>query len=133
MEGNWKCAQADDCEERHTIVRLAPEEECSDQPVTEGKNTRDNDDVGSKEVSGKAELVKPSHVAGCQLPTHTACSGCVHAEQVERRKVRRDASDKESHGQSTQAERHEPHKNKPAPRQAGISATECGSRLGCLC
>ena len=101
IESDRKCAQGERSEERQRVVRLAPEEQCSDQPVPKGKNARDNDDVGSKEVYGKAEFLKPSHVAGRKLHIRIASSGCACTKHVERRKVRRDAGDKESHGQST--------------------------------
>ncbi len=88
------------------------------QPVPQGKHTHNHDGVGSIEVSGKAELVKPSHVAGCQLPRGIASSGGACAEQVEMRNVRQDAGDKESHGYHTQGETQEPHQHKPVPMQA---------------
>ncbi len=48
IESNRKGGQADDGEERQTIVRLVQEEQCRDQPVAKGKNTRNHDGVGSK-------------------------------------------------------------------------------------
>jgi hypothetical protein len=62
--------------------------------------------------------VKPPHIAGRKLPGSIASSGCARAEQVEKRIDRQGTRDKESHGQHTQCETHEPHQHKPVPMQA---------------
>ncbi len=51
IENQRKGAQGDGGQERQTVVRRAPEEQGRDQPISKGQETRENDDVESKEVS----------------------------------------------------------------------------------
>ncbi len=126
IEHNWKGAQGDGGQERHTVVRLAPEEEGRDQPVPKGKNTIANDGVDTK-----AGPLNCSHDDGS---IRMASSGCARAVVI--RNVREDAGNIESHGQHAQGETHEPHQHQPVAIQARVrlaswlEAFGKGSRCG---